>query len=313
MIEMKKKLSPLGHSLKQRLQSGQNLKFIEAHNGLSCLIASRAQVSVKDEVREFDGIWVSSLTTSAARGLPDMEMYLLENRLDTIREIVDSTEKAVLVDGDTGGEPVAFEYLCQRLERLGVSGIVIEDKRFPKRNSLSEDSNQLLENPIAFCEKIRRGKDACSSSEFLIVARLEGLILGQSIEDTLERAMVYIESGADAILVHSRLSEAGQVFDFAKKYQENFPIKENRKPLICVPTTYNATFAEDLFAAGYSAVIYANHLLRAAHQAMKEVTRSLLLEDRSFESETRCSKVADIFNETGYTAAIARDKEGLAL
>lgn len=294
-------------ALREMLDSGQRVRFIESHNALSCLVASRAQCNVGGTVREFDGIWVSSLTSSAAKGLPDMEMYLFESRMETIREIVDATDKPILVDGDTGGEAGAFEFLCRRLERAAVGGVVIEDKCFPKRNSLSPESPQKLERMEKFCEKITRGKAACHTSDFLVVARLEGLIAEVDVEEVVERALRYGQAGADAILVHSRNPHPSQVIDFAERYRAAVPQPEERRPLFCVPTTYNSVSVEELFDAGFSAVIHANHMLRAAHRAMREVANLLLKADRSKEADSLCSTVAEVFEETGYKAALERD------
>jgi phosphoenolpyruvate phosphomutase len=296
--------------LRQLLAQRSPVRFIEAHSAFSCLVGSRANASVDGISREFDGIWVSSLTSSATRGVPDMELHMFESRMDTIREILDATEKPVLVDGDTGGEAAAFEFLCRRLERAGAAGVVIEDKVFPKRNSLSEDSRQVLEDVGEFSRKISRGKRACRGDVFIIIARLEGLIAGLPVEDAVHRAIEYTKAGADAILIHSRARSPDEVLGFLAAYSAAVPDPGDRRPVFCVPTTYNQISADALFSAGFAAVIHANHLLRASHLAMRAVASSLLESDRSFEADGICTSVSEVFSETGYHAAVARDKEG---
>jgi phosphoenolpyruvate mutase len=300
-------------ALRAMLNSGHSVRVVESHSAISCMVASRASVNVCGTQREFDAIWVSSLTSSAVRGIPDMEMYLFESRMETIREIIDATDKPVLVDGDTGGEAGAFEYLCRRLERASAGGVVIEDKRFPKRNSLSGESAQELEDIEVFSRKIKRGKAACQTEDFLVVARLEGFIAGAGIDEVVRRALHYSEAGADAILVHSRQRSPEQVLEFASRYRAAVPEGAVAKPLFCIPTTYNSISAEQLFENGFSGVIHANHLLRAAHRAMRDVAASLLTEDRSMEADAFCSTITDLFEETGYTAAIERNQREISV
>lgn len=311
---MDKKLPPeqQRRQLHEALRCGKKLRVVEAHNALSAMVASRSNVTVNNHTREFDGLWISSLTSSAAKGLPDMEIYLLEDRMDTIRDVVRSTDKFVIVDGDTGGEAVCFEYLCPLLERTGVSAVVIEDKRYPKRNSLSHDSAQELEDPAIFSNKLRRGKNALLTAEFKIFARLEGLIAGAGMADTLERARIYLDAGADGILLHSREQNASQVFEFAAIFRAWSKQMRTHQPLICVPTTYNSVFTEQLFAAGYDIVIYANQLLRASHHAMKTVCDLMLRDDRALGCDPFCSPVTSIFDETGYSAALNHHLRGVA-
>lgn len=291
-------------------EPGRTLRIIEAHNGLSAKIGETAKVNQGNKNQlGFDGLWVSSLTCSAAHGLPDMEIYALERRIESIEEILHATTKPVIVDGDTGGEPVAFDHLCHRLESLGVSAVVIEDKKHPKRNSLSQESSQVLEDPFVFGRKIERAKSILSTDNFMIFARLESLIAGQSVDDAIQRACIYLDSGADGVMIHSREKAPDQIFDFLDQYHKMYPDEHQRKPVICVPTTYNHISAEVLFSKGVRIVIHANHLLRAAHFAMKKTCESILLADRSSVVDDSCTSVKDIFKFVGYDDALAKDRE----
>ena len=297
--------------LKATLQEpGRPLRIIEAHNGLSAKIGEAATVSQDGKSQlGFDGLWVSSLTCSAAHGLPDMEIYALERRIESIEEILHATTKPIIVDGDTGGESIAFDYLCRRLESLGISAVVIEDKKHPKRNSLSLESSHVLEDPFVFGRKIQRAKDTLNTDNFMIFARLESLIAGQGIEDAIKRARIYLDSGADGVMIHSKEKVPDQIFDFLRRYNQLYPDASQRKPVICVPTTYNHISAEVLFSKGVRIVIHANHLLRAAHYAMTKTCESILRADHSSVVDNYCTSVKDIFKFVGYDDALAKDHE----
>lgn len=283
------------------LEQKRHIRAIEAHNGLSSIVASTAISSTeKHGGTAFDAIWVSSLTTSAAQGLPDCELNLIERRLATIEEICDVTDKPLIVDGDTGGEAVNFAYLCNRLETRGVSAVVIEDKEYPKRNSLSAGVTHHLEDPDVFAEKIRRGKSVLLSAHFLIFARLESLIAEQGVEDALMRTRIYLEAGADGIMIHSKAHTVDEVFTYLKGYHLLCQELGYRKPLICVPTTYNTIRDEELFQHGMNIVIHANHLLRASYCAMRRVCESILDYDRNLEAETLCVPITQLFDVVGF-------------
>ncbi|MBW7967357.1 isocitrate lyase/phosphoenolpyruvate mutase family protein [Bradyrhizobium sp. BR 10261] len=288
--------------LKELLSERRLVRAIEAHSGLSALISSEAAGNGHDS-RHFDALWVSSLTSSAARGLPDMELYALERRLELIDEILGASDKPLIVDGDTGGDANAFEYLCARLESAGVSAVVVEDKQHPKRNSLSLTSSHVLEEPETFGRKLYRGRKVLLSPDFRVFARLESLIAGETVEDALLRARIYVDHGAHGVMIHSKEREPTSVLRFLDRFRE----QGFTQPVICVPTTYNNVRAEELHARGANIVIHANHLLRAAHFAMRQVCRSLLENDRSMEADNMITPVSEIFREVGYDAALARD------
>ena len=267
------------------------VRVMEAHNGLSGRIVDSTRFEIGGEVREFDAIWESSLTDSASKGKPDTELVDLTSRLQTIEQILEVTTKPLIVDGDTGGHIDHFTFTVKTLERLGVSAIIIEDKVFPKRNSLLVDATHVQESPEAFCKKIKAGKSAQVTDEFMIVARIESLILGLSIDDALSRAELYINAGADGILIHSKMKSPVEVLEFCRQYRE----KSLHTPLFVVPTTYNSILETELIEAGVSVVIYANHLLRSSYLAMKHVAMVILDKQRSAAVEFCCLPVAELF------------------
>jgi phosphoenolpyruvate mutase len=286
--------------LKEALEKKKKLRFIEAHNGLSGLIACSSKIQNPDgSFNEFDGLWISSLTDSAAKGYPDTGVVDPSSRLATIQEIISVTDKPIIVDGDTGGEDSSFEYFCSKLENIGVSATIIEDKQFPKRNSLDADNLQILEDPHRFATKINRGKSACLSPYFMIFARIESFIAGYDLQDALIRAEIYLQSQADGIFIHSQKNTPEEIFAFTKEYQVLCNRLDIYKPLICVPTSYSQITEEELFANHLDIVIYANHLLRAADKSMRQVCESILTHHRSFEATPNLSSVKAIFEITG--------------
>ncbi|MGE5328272.1 MAG: phosphoenolpyruvate mutase, partial [Deltaproteobacteria bacterium] len=287
--------------LKEVLESNGFARIIEAHNGISGIIANDAKITIDDgTIREFDGMWESSLTDSASKGFPDVELVGFDSRLNTIQDILFVTDKPMIVDGDTGGEATQFEYMCSKLERLGVSAVIIEDKVFPKRNSLEAGANQDLEDPDIFATKIRRGKSVLISDSFMVIARLESLIANKGINDAVNRAAKYLEAGADGIMIHSKQSTPDEVFEFARQYDELCNRIGFRKPLICVPTTYNYITEEEFREKGFNIVIHANHMLRAAYQAMEKVSLSILENSRTLEASPFCATVQEIFDAVGF-------------
>ena len=284
-------------------------RILEAHSGLSGIIAECAKVQKDGQVIEYDGLWESSLTDSATKGLPDASIVGCDSRAHTVDEILNVTTKPILVDGDTGGDPTQFEYLVRRLERLGVSAVVVEDKVYPKRNSLELSASQELEDPSAFAEKIAAGKQVVISDDFMIIARLESLIAGAGLRDAVERAERYILAGADGIMIHSYKRGPDEVLAFAEIY-EGICGRLGRRPiLVCVPTTYNSITDAELAANGFNIIIHANHLLRVAYKAMSEAARTILASGRSFEVDSMCAAVPEIFSCVGLDRISQRDRE----
>lgn len=301
--------------LKSLLREGKTVRVLEAHSGLSGIIANDARVEgvLKNNPvsREFDAIWESSLTDSASKGHPDIEVIGFDSRLHTIHEILAVTHKPMIVDGDTGGDANNFEYMVSKLERAGVSAVIIEDKTFPKRNSLEAGTQQILQKPEVFAQKIRRGKSIQATDDFMIIARLESLIAGKGMEDALERTKTFLAAGVDGIMIHSKSKSPEEILKFADEYRRLQ--KASDKPLVCVPTTYNNITEDELSAAGFRIIIYANHLLRGAYKSMLEVSKTILRNQRSFEADPFCSPVREIFKAVGFLDVKEKDQQNEGL
>ncbi len=308
---MKKSISPdiRRGLLKKTIEKKGFVRIIEVHNGLSALIAERAKINIEKGSIEFDGFWESSLTDTASKGMPDAEIVGNESRLHTIDEILNVTTKPIIIDGDTGGSPSQFEFFVKKLERLGVSAVIIEDKVFPKRNSLDPNAKQTLEKPEKFIQKIQRGNDVKISNDLMIIARIESLIAGVGLEDALKRAEIYINAGVDGIMIHSKKSIPDDILAFAEEYNKLCQKLGRRPPLVSVPTTYNLITDKELADKGFNIIIHANHLLRSAHKSMKQTAETILLNDRNFETEPICSSVPEIFKEVGFEWIKEQDRK----
>ena len=279
--------------LKRLLEARPLLRIIEAHSGLTGLIAETVSVESDNKVREFDGIWMSSLTDSTVKAKPDIEYVDMTSRMNTVSDILETTTKPIIFDGDTGGIAEHFVYMVRTLERLGVSAVIIEDKKGLKKNSLfGTDVVQIQDNIDDFANKVSAGKRAQVTDDFMIIARIESLILKAGMDDALARARAYIAAGADGIMIHSKRTTADEVLTFCKEY-EKF---DDRVPLVVVPSTYAQTTEDELAEAGVRIVIYANQLLRSAYPAMVEVAKSILLHSRAAEAEEHCMLIKDIIN-----------------
>jgi phosphoenolpyruvate phosphomutase len=264
---------------------------MEAHNPISALIVEHSRVELNGKVREFDGFWSSSLTDSTARGKPDIEALDINSRLSNINDLFDVTTKPLIMDADTGGKLEHFELHVRSMERLGISAAIIEDKTGLKKNSLlGNEVAQTQDDIPSFCEKIKAGRKARVSEDFMVIARIESLILDKGMKDALARAEAYADAGVDAIMIHSRKKEPDEVFEFAKTLRLSYP----NLPLVSVPTSYNKTTEEQLAEHGFKIVIYANHLLRAAYPAMKSVALDILKNGRSAEVDSRLMNINDI-------------------
>jgi phosphoenolpyruvate phosphomutase len=295
--------------LKKILDERGFVRVIESHNGLSALIANDTKVKVGEEWKEFDAVWESSLTDTASKGMPDAEIVGLESRCEVINYVLNSTHKPMIVDGDTGRDPNSFEYMVRTLENMGVSAVIIEDKVYPKRNSLEEGAKQVQDNPDDFATKISRGKKVCQTEDFMIIARIESLISGAGMEDAVSRAKKYLKAGADGIMIHSKAKTPDEIIEFSRKYDELCKEFGSRKPLVCVPTTYNTITDSKLKELGFNVVIHANHLLRTAYKAMTEVAEKILLADRSLEVDSLCATTKEIFKHVGFLDIKAKDEK----
>lgn len=278
--------------LRRLLQVKPMVRFLDLHNALSALIIENTEVTMPDGTkREFDGMWGSSLTDSTAKGKPDTEAVDVSARMTTLNEVIEVTTKPILYDGDTGGQPEHFVFTVRTLERLGVSAVIIEDKTGLKKNSLfGTDVDQTQAEIPSFCEKIRMGKKAQATDDFMIIARIESLILDKGVDDAMERAQAYLEAGADGIMIHSRRKSPDEIFEFCDRYAQ----LPNRKTLVAVPSSYNTVTEDELVARGVNVVIYANHLLRSAYPAMVNTAKSILLHQRSAECDAQLLPIKDI-------------------
>jgi phosphoenolpyruvate phosphomutase len=269
------------------------VRLMEAHNGLTGLIVERTSVQTDHGPREFDGMWLSSLTDSTAKGKPDIEAVDLTSRVQTVSEIVEVTTKPIVYDGDTGGKPEHFVFTVKTLERLGVSAVIIEDKLGLKKNSLfGTEAAQVQDSIESFCHRIGAGKKAQVTDEFMIIARIESLILGQGMDDAIQRAEAYIEAGADGIMIHSSQSGPDEILAFADRYN-TLP---KRRPLVVVPTSYSSIHEHELEAAGANVVIYANQLLRSSYPAMVRTAESILRHGRSLEADEELMSIREILH-----------------
>jgi len=277
--------------LRQLLNLCPIVKVIEAHNGLSGLIAEKTIVERNGELDQFDAMWVSSLCDSTVKGKPDIELVDISSRMRTLDDILDVTTKPIILDGDTGGQTEHFVYNVRTLERMGISAVIIEDKIGLKRNSLFGTEVEQSQDTIeSFCNKIKMGKEALRTKDFMIIARVESLILEQGMEDALNRAFAYAEAGADGIMIHSRQKTPDEIFEFCRKFRE----KEKQIPIVVVPTSYSSVTESELISHGINIVIYANHLTRSAFPAMRNTAVEILKNHRAQEVEQNIMPFSEI-------------------
>ena len=275
--------------LSRLLESKPIVRVLETHNGLTGLIVEKTKVGND----EFDAMWLSSLTHSTSKGKRDNQYVDITTVSQTLSEIFDVTTKPMIVDLDNGGMIEHFKYTVRTLERMGVSAVIIEDKVGGKRNSLFEDtSNQKQDDAKLFGEKIFEGKKSLVTEDFMIIARIESFILGRGLKDALDRARIYIDNGADGIMIHSKEKDIKEVISFCIMYKKF----DKKVPLVVVPTTYNKTTEQELIDAGVSVVIYANHLLRSSYPAMVSTAKTILKNKRSYECDSKCLPIKDILD-----------------
>ena len=271
--------------LRQLIRLCPIVKTIEAHSGLTGLIAEKTIVRQDDgRLDQFDAMWVSSLCDSTAKGKPDIELVDMSSRLRTIDDIMEVTTKPIILDGDTGGLTEHFVYNVRTLERMGVSAVIIEDKCGLKKNSLFGTEVKQTQDTIEnFCAKLSAGKDALRTKEFMIIARCESLILEQGMDDALARCRAYVNAGADGIMIHSRKKDPGEILEFCDKFRA----EDSATPIVVVPTSFNSVTESELAAHGVNICIYANQLTRAAFPAMQSVAQDLLRYHRALEVDAR--------------------------
>ena len=260
--------------LRRLINAKSIVRILESHSGLTGLIIEKTtHLNDKGIIEEFDGLWSSSLTDSTSKGKPDIEQVDLTTRLQCINDMLESTTKPMIYDGDTGGKPEHFQFTVRTLESLGISAIIIEDKTGLKKNSLFGTAVPQTRDTIEdFTHKIRMGKSAQITDDFMIIARIESFILGDTLEDAIERADAYVEAGADGVMIHSK-DKSG---DDIKSFCLNFRVKNTATPIVVVPSSYNHIKEEELIEWGANIVIYANHLLRASFPSMQNVAKTIL-------------------------------------
>ena len=277
--------------LRRLIHAKSIVRILEAHNALSALIAENTEMERNGQMVSFDGVWSSSLTDSTAKGKPDIEAIDMTSRLSAVSDIFEVTTKPMIFDADTGGKTEHFEFTVRSLERAGVSAVVIEDKTGLKKNSLfGNDVVQTQDSIENFSDKISRGKAAQISDDFMIIARIESLILEAGMEDALTRAQAYIKAGADGIMIHSRHKDPAEIIEFMQKFRA----MDENTPVVVVPTSFNAVTVEEFIDMGVNVVVTANHMLRAAYPAMLSVAKSVLKNGRSLEAEPDCMSIKEI-------------------
>ena len=277
--------------LRRLIDSKKIVRILESHSGLTGLIIEKTSYDNNGLMEEFDGMWSSSLTDSTSKGKPDIEQVDLTTRLHAINDMLECTTKPMIYDGDTGGKPEHFQYTVRTLERLGISAIIIEDKTGLKKNSLFGTAVPQTRDTIEdFTHKIRTGKNSQITEDFMIIARIESFILGDTLADAIKRAHAYTRAGADGVMIHSKDNSGKDIKSFCVEFRK---INETT-PIIVVPSSYNHIKEEELIDWGVNVVIYANHLLRASFPSMQNVAQTILKNKRTLELDDTCMSIKDI-------------------
>ena len=278
-------------TLRRLLEAKPIVRILEAHSGLSGLIAEHAQVEKEDGIHQFDGMWSSSLTDSTSKGKPDIEAVDLTTRLQSLTDILECTTKPIIYDGDTGDIPEHFVFTVRTLERNGVSAVIIEDKKGLKKNSLfGTEAKQVLATEEEFCEKIAAGKKAQVTKDFMIIARIEEIIAGYTVDEAITKAFAAVRAGADGVMIHSKDKSGMDIKEFCQKFRAEY----KNIPIVLVPTTYNQFTEKELGEWGANIIIYANHMLRASYPAMKKCAETILQAERSLEVNDMCMPIKEI-------------------
>ena len=269
------------------------VKTVEVHSGITGLIAEKTVVEHDGGVDQFDAMWISSLCDSLEKGKPDIELVDMSSRIRTIDDVMDVTTKPIILDADTGGLIEHFVYHVRTLERMGVSAIIVEDKTGLKKNSLfGTEVPQTQDDIASFCSKIKAGKAAQRTDDFMIIARIESLILDKGLSDALKRAEAYVKAGADGIMIHSRQTDTIEIFAFCDQFRQSFP----HVPLVVVPTSFSHVTENELYEHGVRIVIYANQLMRSAFPAMEKTARMILQNHRALETEQYLLPIKNIIS-----------------
>jgi len=279
--------------LKRLMKSKNIVRILESHNSLTGLIIDKINIKKNNQIIEFDGMWSSSLTDSATKGLPDNSSLSFSARISSLQDMLDVTSKPLVFDADNGGQIEHLPFLVRSLERSGVSAIIMEDKIGLKRNSLFKNqSGTKQDKPLDFAKKLKKICSTRQSKDFMAIARIESFILGKGLKDALKRAVVYSKAGADAILIHSKEKTPAEIFSFAKEFKKS----KHFIPLVSVPSTYSKVYEKDLIKNGFKLVIYANQLLRSAYPAMQNTARTILKNGRAFEADQNIIPIKEIIS-----------------
>ena len=279
--------------LKRLMNAKKIVRILESHNSLTGLIIENLKINKTNRMMEYDGMWSSSLTDSATKGLPDNSSLSFSARISSLNDMMDVTTKPVVFDADNGGQIEHLSFLVRSLERSGVSAIIMEDKVGLKKNSLFKNqSGTKQDKPHLFAKKIKKICNSRQSQDFMIIARIESFIVGKGLKDALHRAEIYSKAGADAILIHSKEKTPAEIFSFAREFKKS----KNFIPLVSVPSTYSKVYEKDLIKNGFKLVIYANQLLRSAYPAMQNTARTILKNSRAFEADKNIIPIKEIIN-----------------
>tara|TARA_B100001559_G_C16463792_1_gene605487 strand:- start:37 stop:1338 length:1302 start_codon:yes stop_codon:yes gene_type:complete len=279
--------------LKRLMNSKDIVRILESHNSLTGLIIEKINIIKNKKTLEFDGMWSSSLTDSATKGLPDNSSLSFSARISSLNDLMDVTTKPVVFDADNGGLIEHLPFLVRSLERSGVSAIIMEDKIGLKKNSLFKNQTGTKQDkPKLFANKIKKICNTRQSQDFMVIARIESFIVGKGLKDALNRAEIYSKAGADAILIHSKEKTPAEIFSFAREFRKS----KNFIPLVSVPSTYSKVYEKDLIKNGFKLVIYANQLLRSAYPAMQNTARTILKNSRALEADKKIIPIKEIIN-----------------
>ncbi len=278
-------------ALRRLIAAKPIVRIMEAHSGLSGLIIENAEVTKDDGVHRFDGMWSSSLTDSTSKGKPDIEAVDLTTRMQSLTDILECTTKPIIYDGDTGDIAEHFVFTVRTLERNGISAVIIEDKKGLKKNSLfGTEVKQELASEEEFCHKISEGKKAQVTKDFMIIARIEEIIAGYTVDEALKKAFAAVKAGADGVMIHSKDKSGMDIKEFCQKFRAEY----KSVPIVLVPTTYNQFTEKELAEWGANVIIYANHMLRASYPAMKKCAETILEAERSLEVNDLCMPIKQI-------------------
>jgi len=279
--------------LKRLFKSKDIVRILESHNALTGLIIDKINITKNKKTIAFDGMWSSSLTDSATKGLPDNSSLSFSSRILSLNDMMDVTTKPLVFDADNGGQIEHLSFLVRSLERTGVSAIIMEDKVGLKKNSLFKNQKGTKQDkPKLFAKKIMKICKSRQSKDFMVIARIESFIVGKGLNDALKRAEIYSKAGADAILIHSKKETPAEIYSFAKEFRKS----KNFIPLVCVPSTYSKVYERDLIKNGFKLVIYANQLLRSAYPAMQNTAKTILKNSRAFEVDKKIIPIKEIIN-----------------